>query len=86
MALPQGDQALHPPQQRVRVVLLRLDVEGFVMILRINDNGEIEPLGIGAGKPRVAIPAPLHGRAHPVAVAQIHIVPHADLVAVVDDG
>ena len=28
----------------------------------------------------------MHGRAHAVAVAQVHVVPHTDLVAVVQDG
>ena len=36
-------------------------------------------------KPALRSGAPLHGGAHAVAVAQIDVVPHADLVAVIDD-
>ncbi len=77
-------QALHPPQQRMRIVLLRLHVDGFVVILGIDDDRQVEPLRIGAGKAGVAVAAPLHGRAHAVAVAQVEVVAHADFVAVVN--
>ncbi len=41
---------------------------------------------IGAREPAAAVGGPLHGRAHAVAVAEINVVAHADLVAVIDDG
>ncbi len=48
--------------------------------------GQVQALRVGARKAGVAVGAPLHGRAHAVAVAHEHVVAHADLVAVVDDG
>ncbi len=48
-------------------------------------DGQVEALGIGPGEPGVAIAVPLHRRAHRVAVAQVDVVAHADLVAVVED-
>ena len=48
--------------------------------------GRVEPRAVGAGEAGVAVARPLHGRAHAVAVAQVDVVAHADLVAVVDDG
>ena len=48
--------------------------------------GRIELLRIGAGESGVAVGAPLHGRAHAVAVAQVDVVPHADLIAVIEHG
>ena len=47
--------------------------------------GRVEPLRVGAGEAGVAVGAPLHRRAHAVAVAEVDVVAHADLVAVVDD-
>ena len=56
------------------------------MVLRVDDHRQIEVLRIGPGKAGIAVRAPLHGRAHAVAVAEVEVVAHADLVAVVDDG
>ena len=44
-----------------------------------------ELLRVGAREAGVAVAAPLHRRAHAVAVAEVDVVAHADLVAVVDD-
>src|SRR5262245_54902078 len=33
VTLAQGDQPPHPPEQRVRIALLGLDMHGFVMVL-----------------------------------------------------
>ena len=41
--------------------------------------------GLAREKPGVAVGAPLHRRAHAVAVAEVDVVAHADLVAVVED-
>ena len=82
--LPQCDKPLHPPKQRVRVVLLRLDVDRLVVIFGVDDDGKIEPLRIRPGETRVAVGAPLHRRADAVAIAEIDVVAHADLVAVID--
>ena len=39
---------------------------------------------MGLRKARVAVRAPLHGRAHAVAIAQVDIIAHANLIAVVE--
>ena len=79
------DQALHPPQQGMRIVVLGFDVDGFVVILGIDIHRQVQALRIGPGEPGIAIRTPLHGRANPVAIAQENVVAHADLVAVVDN-
>ena len=84
IAPAQGDQPLHPPQQRRRILLLRLDVHRGVEILGVDDDRRIEALRVGSRKAGVAVGAPLHRRPHAVAVAEIDVVAHADLVAVVD--
>ena len=71
-------------KQRVRIVLLGFDVDRFVVILRVDDDRQIELLRIGPREAGVAVGAPLHRRADAVAVAEIDVVPHADLVAVVE--
>ena len=47
--------------------------------------GRISRCGLAREKPGVAVGAPLHGRAHAVAIAEIDVVAHPDLVAVVED-
>ena len=86
MALAQRDRRLHPPEQRARIRLLHLDVHRFVAVLGIDDDRQDQPLRVRAGKAAVSIGAPLHGRAYTVAIAEVGVVAHADLVAVVDDG
>ena len=80
-----GDQPPHPPQQRVRIAMLRLHIYGFVVILRVDDHRQVEALRIGAREARVAVARPLHGGAHAIAVAEVEVVSHSDLVAVIDD-
>ncbi len=82
----QRDEPLHPPQQRVLVVLLRRDVDRLVVVLGVGDDGEIQPLAVGRREPGVAVAAPLHGRPDAVAIADVDVVAHADLVAVVEHG
>jgi hypothetical protein len=70
----------------VRIALLRVDIDLLVVVLRIDDHRQIELLRIGFGKPGVAVGAPLHRRAHAIAVAEIDVVAHSDFVAVINDG
>ncbi len=84
--LPQGDEALHPPEKRIRVVLLGLHIDGLVVILWIDDDGEIETLGIGMRKTRIPVSTPVHGGPDAVPVAQVDIVPHPDLVPIEENG
>ena len=65
-------------------MLLRFNIDALVVVFGVHDHREIELLGIGLREARVAVGAPLHGRAHAVAVAQIDIVAHANLIAVVE--
>ena len=81
----QRDHPAHPPQHRVQVVFLLLHVDGLIVVLVIDNHRQDQPLRIGGREARVAIAAPLHRRAHAVAVAEIDVVAHPDLVAVVDD-
>ena len=82
---PHRDDAAHPPEERGQILLLIFDVSRFVMILGIDDDGQMELLWIGLRKASVAIGAPLHRRSAAVAIAEINVVAHADLVAVIND-
>ena len=82
-AFTEGQHPPHPPQQGMRVEALRFHVHCFVLVFGVQGDRQIQLLRVRARKPRVAIRAPLHRRSHPVAVAQVDIVPHPDLVAVV---
>ena len=86
VVLAHGDEALGPVEQGGRVAALRLDVVGLVAVDRIHDRRQEQPLRIGLGEAGIAVGAPLHWRAHAVAVAQVNVVAHADFVAVVQDG
>ena len=80
-----SDQAPHPPQERRRIVLLGLDVHGRGVVLRVRDEGQVETLGVRRREAGVPVLVPLHRRPHAVAIAQVDVVAHPDLVAVVDD-
>ena len=82
--LAHRDQPAHPVEQRVGLVLLGLDVDRLVAVDRIHHRRQVERLGIGAAEAAVAVCRPLHRRPHAVAIAEIVVVAHADLVAVVD--
>ena len=83
--LAHADQPLGPVQQRGERARLRLDVDGGEAVDRVHDAGQVELRRIGAREAAVAVRRPLHRRAHAVAVAEIDVVAHADLVAVIDD-
>ena len=85
IALANGDQALHRPPEGIGVVAMGLGIDGFVVIFRINDDGQIELLGIGPRESGVAVGTPLHRSPHPIAIPQIDVVPHGDLVAIVEN-
>ena len=56
------------------------------MIFRIDRDREVKLLRVGTREAGVAVGAPLHRRATPIAIAQIKIVPHPNLVSIVEDG
>src|ERR687897_3238641 len=69
VVLPEQHQPLHPPKQRSRVLLVSIDVDGLVMMFRIDNHRQVKALRIGARKTGIAVRAPLHGSAHAVAIA-----------------
>ncbi len=83
--LSHRDQPLGRAQQRRQAARLRLDIDRLVAIDRIHDGRGVEPGRVGAGEAAIAVRRPLHRRAHAIAVAEIDVVPHPDLVAVIDD-
>ncbi len=85
VALAQGDHPAHPPELRVGVRLLGLDVDRLVVVLGVDDHRQVELVRVGVREAGVSVRAPLHRGAHAVPVAQVVVVAHADLVAVVDD-
>ena len=78
-----GDQPFHPPQHRVRIILLRFDVERFVVGIRIDHDGKKQAMRACFRESGVPVCAPLHGSAHAVAIAEIDVVAHPDLIAVI---
>ena len=85
VALAQGDQLAHPRQQRRGVGRLGLHVDALVVVALLGDQRQVEAVRVGRGEAGVAVGRPLHRRAHAVAVAEVDVVAHPDLVAVVDD-
>ena len=66
--------------------MLVFHVDGFIVIFRVDRDRQIKLLWIGPGKSGITIWTPLHRRAATIAIAKIEIVPHANLISVVDDG
>ncbi len=83
--LANAENPPRPPEQGRNVLHLNLDIHRLVVELGIDDDREKELLRVRAGEACIAISVPLHGRAYAVAVAEVEIVSHADLVAVVED-
>jgi trehalose synthase len=84
--LAQGDHVARPVEERGWVGLLGFDVDGLVAPDGVHDDREVELGWDGFGEAGVAVGVPLHRGADAVAVAEVDVVAHADLVAVVDDG
>ena len=83
--LAQANQVAHPMQERRGVVLLSLDVHGPVPVDGIGNHRAIQPFGRGGRKSGVVGCAPLHRRAHAVTIAELDVVSHTDLIAVIDN-
>ncbi len=86
ISIPQCNDPLHPPNERTGITLLYVDIHCFVVILRIRNDREIETLRIGTRKACVSISTPLHRGTNPIPVAEVDIVTHSNLIAVVDHG
>ena len=83
--LAHGDEPPGPVEQRRGGAGLCLGVNRSEAVDRVHDGRQVEARGVCRGEAAVAIAGPLHGRAHAVAVAEEDVVPHAQLVAVVQD-
>ena len=83
--LAERDQPLHPVEERERRSFLGLDVDRGEAVDGIGDDRREEPRAVGAREAGVAVARPLHRRPHRVAVAEVDVVAHAELVAVIDD-
>ena len=82
--LAHRDHAPRPPEEGRKILLLVLDVDRFVVVLRIDDDRQMQLLRIRFRKTGVAIGRPLHRGAAAIAIAKVNVVAHADLVAVVE--
>ena len=76
----------HPVQHRARVAHLRLDVDGLVAVDRVHERRQVQLGEISPGEASVAVGRPLHGGSYAVAVTQVDVVAHSDLIAVVQNG
>ncbi len=76
--------AARPVQQRGALARLRLHVDGLVAVDGIHDRRQEQALRVRTGEAAVAVRAPLHRRPYAVAVAEEDVVPHAELVTVID--
>ena len=85
MRTPHRDHPAHPGQEARRARELCFDVNGAETVNWILDRGQEELGWVGTAEAAIAIEGPLHRRAHAVPVAEIDIVAHADLVAVIKD-
>ncbi len=83
--LAQRNHVAHPAQQARRVGLLRFDVDRFITQDRVHDDRGKQLGGVGAGEPGIAVARPLHGRTDAVAVAEIDVVAHPNLIAIVEN-
>src|ERR1700733_6327118 len=84
--LAERDEAMQPAELRGRGAELGLDVDGLEPVHRVHQRWCVQLREIRSAEAAVAVSRPLHGRPHPVAVAEEYVVAHRDLVAVVEDG
>src|SRR5579859_3510660 len=66
--------------------LLRGNVYCRIAIHGIENRRRVKAFRIGRRKPSVPTPTPLHRRPYSVAISQVNVVSHADLVSVINDG
>ena len=84
-AAPLAQQPLEPMEERARVALLGLDVHRLVAVDGVHERRKVELRKVATRKAGVAVGGPLHRRADRVSVAEVDVVAHEELVAVVDD-
>ena len=68
---------------KVRTVAMDQQMNPVVLLVDKSETLAL-PIWIGTAEAAIAIEGPLHWRAHAVPVAEIDIVAHADLVAVIE--
>src|SRR5207249_12077060 len=74
------------PGQRGEIFLLVFNVDSLVVIFWVDRDRKIKLLRISSGRSGIASWTPLHRRAATITIAKIEIVPHANLISVIDDG
>ena len=84
--LAQLDEAAQPAQERGRQAQLRLDVDRLEAVDGVHQRRQVELGEVGAREAAVPVAGPLHRRPDAVAVAEVDVVAHGDLVSVVEDG
>ncbi len=82
---PHREHLADPVQERTRCRELGLHVDVAVVVDQRLHHGQVQLARVGGGEPRIAVGVPLHRRPRGVAVLEPDIVPHADLVAVVQE-
>src|SRR5439155_16628603 len=86
-ALAQRSQhALEPRQQRLVVVALAVDVHRLVAEVAVVDDRTDEVLLPSRREAAVGVVGPLHRRADRLALLEVEVLAHADLLAVPEDG
>ena len=83
VALAHAEHAAGPRQQRMLVADLRFHVHRLEAVQRVHDRRQHQCSRVGTREATVAVDRPLHRGAHTIAVAQMDVVAHADLIAVV---
>src|SRR5512137_2571442 len=82
VSLAQGDHLPDSVEQRVWISQLGCHIDLLKRQIAFDEFrgwGATREAGVGGG-------VPLHGRPDAVAVEQVEVVAHADLIAIVDDG
>ena len=85
MFLSQRDEPVQPAEERRRGAELRLDVHRLVAVHRVHERLEVELSPVRPRKACISVARPLHRRPDAVAVAEVHVVAHSDLVPVIED-
>ncbi len=85
VSCPQLEHAANPVEEGGLVGALSCDVGDVRCIARGADQGQIERCRVGGREAGSWSVVPLHGCAHSVPILEQILVPHPDLVAVVED-
>jgi len=79
------EHAPQPVEERRGVPLFRLDVDSLVAVDRVHQRWQVKLREVGSGEAGISVGRPLHRRADAIAVAEVDVVTHKQLVAVIED-